>query len=93
MRGPAGDDGSDDDRTRSTHDRDCRGPAHGRGLRLGGVAVSYRRLFEAAHDGILIVDPDTRKIIDAGLKLGITVHDHVIVGREGHTSFRGSKLI
>ena len=25
----------------------------------------YRRLFEAAHDGILIVDPDTREIIDA----------------------------
>jgi DNA repair protein RadC len=34
-----------------------------------------------------------RKIIDAGMKLGIIVHDHVIVGREGHTSFRGSKLI
>ena len=27
--------------------------------------IRYRRLFEAAHDGILIVDPDTRKIIDA----------------------------
>src|SRR5580704_11749337 len=24
----------------------------------------YRRLFEAARDGILILDPDTRKIID-----------------------------
>jgi DNA repair protein RadC len=35
----------------------------------------------------------TRKIIEAGLKLGITVHDHVIVGRNGHTSFKGSKLI
>ncbi len=34
-----------------------------------------------------------RKIVDAGMKLGITVHDHGIVGREGHTSFRGSKLI
>jgi PAS domain S-box-containing protein len=27
--------------------------------------IRYRRLFEAAHDGILIVDPRTRKIIDA----------------------------
>ena len=27
--------------------------------------IRYRRLFETAHDGILIVDPDTRKIIDA----------------------------
>ena len=35
----------------------------------------------------------TRKIIDAGMKLGITVHDHVIVGRQGHTSFKASKLI
>ena len=27
--------------------------------------IRYRRLFEAAHDGILILDPGTRKIIDA----------------------------
>jgi PAS domain S-box-containing protein len=27
--------------------------------------IRYRRLFEAARDGILIVDPDTRKITDA----------------------------
>ena len=27
--------------------------------------VRYRRLFEAAHDGVLILDPDTRKITDA----------------------------
>ena len=27
--------------------------------------IRYRRLFEAAHDGVLLVDPDTRKIIDA----------------------------
>jgi PAS domain S-box-containing protein len=27
--------------------------------------VRYRRLFEAAHDGVLIVDPGTRKIVDA----------------------------
>ncbi len=26
--------------------------------------LRYRRLFEAAHDGILIVDPETRRIID-----------------------------
>ncbi len=41
-----------------------------------------------------IADIDmTRKIIDAGSKLGIAVHDHVIIGRRGHTSFKGSKLI
>jgi PAS domain S-box-containing protein len=27
--------------------------------------VRYRRLFEAAHDGVLLIDPSTRKIIDA----------------------------
>src|SRR5271169_1323993 len=27
--------------------------------------IRYRRLFEAARDGILILDPDTRKIVDA----------------------------
>jgi PAS domain S-box-containing protein len=27
--------------------------------------IRYRRLFEAAHDGVLLVDPETRKIIDA----------------------------
>lgn len=35
----------------------------------------------------------TRKIIEAGQKLGITVHDHVIIGRQGHTSFKASRLI
>jgi PAS domain S-box-containing protein len=32
---------------------------------LSSSELRYRRLFEAAHDGILIVDPVTRKIIDA----------------------------
>jgi PAS domain S-box-containing protein len=27
--------------------------------------VRYRRLFEAAHDGVLIVDPETRRIVEA----------------------------
>src|SRR5437588_6276426 len=27
--------------------------------------IRYRRLFEAARDGILLLDPDTRKITDA----------------------------
>jgi DNA repair protein RadC len=25
--------------------------------------------------------------------LGISVHDHIIVGKEGHASFKGLKLI
>lgn len=33
--------------------------------RLRVSEIRYRRLFEAAHDGILIVDPQSREIIDA----------------------------
>ena len=35
----------------------------------------------------------TRRIVDAGQKLGIAVHDHIIVGRKGHASFRAIGLI
>jgi DNA repair protein RadC len=35
----------------------------------------------------------TRTIIDVGKPLGIAVHDHLIIGRDGHVSFRGLNLI
>ncbi len=35
----------------------------------------------------------TRQIVDIAKSLGIAVHDHIIVGREGHASFKGLKLI
>lgn len=35
----------------------------------------------------------TQAIADAGRPLGITVHDHVIVGREGHVSLRAKGVI
>lgn len=35
----------------------------------------------------------TRMIVDAGRPLGVTVHDHVIVGRDGHASFKAMRLI
>jgi len=35
----------------------------------------------------------TRDICAAGRTLGIAVHDHIIVGRDGHTSFRSRGLI
>ena len=35
----------------------------------------------------------TARIAEAGRLLGITVHDHVIVGREGHVSLRAKGLI
>ncbi len=35
----------------------------------------------------------TRQIIDAAKRLSITVHDHIIIGREGHASLKGLGLI
>src|SRR5215213_6805339 len=35
----------------------------------------------------------TREIVDVATPLGITIHDHIIVGRDGHTSLRDLKLI
>ena len=35
----------------------------------------------------------TKAIADVAKPLGITVHDHIIIGRSGHTSMRGLKLI
>jgi DNA repair protein RadC len=35
----------------------------------------------------------TQAIVDVAKPLGIAVHDHIIVGKEGHVSFKGLKLI
>jgi len=35
----------------------------------------------------------TQAIIDVAKPLGISVHDHIIVGKDGHASFKGLKLI
>ncbi|ODN70667.1 RadC family protein [Methylobrevis pamukkalensis] len=35
----------------------------------------------------------TRQIIDVARPLGIAVHDHIIVGRDGHASLKGLQLI
>ena len=35
----------------------------------------------------------TRQIVDAAKPLGIVIHDHVIVGRDGHASFKALRLI
>ena len=34
-----------------------------------------------------------QQIIDASKPLGVTVHDHIIVGRNGHASLKALKLI
>ena len=35
----------------------------------------------------------TKQIVDISKPLGITVHDHIIVARDGHVSFRGLQLL
>lgn len=35
----------------------------------------------------------TKQIVEAARPLGITVHDHVIIGRDGHASFRALRLL
>ncbi len=35
----------------------------------------------------------TKSLIDIAQPLGILVHDHIIVGKDGHVSFKGLKLI
>ena len=35
----------------------------------------------------------TREIAEVAKPLGITIHDHIIVGREGHASLKGLRLI
>jgi DNA repair protein RadC len=35
----------------------------------------------------------TKLIVEAARPLGVVVHDHVIVGRDGHASFKALKLI
>jgi DNA repair protein RadC len=35
----------------------------------------------------------TRDIVEMAKPLGIAVHDHIIVGRDGHASLKGLRLI
>jgi DNA repair protein RadC len=35
----------------------------------------------------------TQAIVEVAKPLGISVHDHIIVGKDGHASLKGLKLI
>ena len=35
----------------------------------------------------------TKQIVEAARPLGVAVHDHIIVGRTGHASLRGLRLM
>jgi DNA repair protein RadC len=34
----------------------------------------------------------TREVVEAALKLGISVHDHIIIGAGGHSSLKSMGL-
>lgn len=65
-----------------------------RGLNLGASAIILVHNHPSGNPEPSRADIQiTQRIIEAGRHLGITVHDHVIVGREGHVSLRSKGLI
>ncbi len=66
-----------------------------------------RRALELAATAVILVhnhpsgDPTpsradidmTKTIVDTAKPLGITVHDHIIIGKKSHVSFKGLQLI
>ncbi|MGF7152686.1 RadC family protein [Novosphingobium gossypii] len=65
-----------------------------RGLDLGATAVILVHNHPSGSPQPSRADIDiTNRIAEAGRLLGITVHDHVVIGREGHVSLRAKGLI
>ncbi|WP_046904675.1 RadC family protein [Croceibacterium atlanticum] len=65
-----------------------------RGLDIGASALILVHNHPSGHAEPSRADIQiTHRIAEAGRLLGITVHDHVIVGREGHVSLRAKGLI
>ena len=65
-----------------------------RGLDLGATALILVHNHPSGNPEPSRADIQiTQRIAEAGRHLGITVHDHVIVGHEGHVSLRAKGLI
>ena len=65
-----------------------------RALELGASATVLVHNHPSGDPTPSMADIDmTRKIVEAGQRLGVAVHDHVIVGRKGHFSFRANGLM
>lgn len=65
-----------------------------RALELGATAIVLAHNHpsgdpQPSRDDVAI----TAQVAAAGKPLGITLHDHVIIGRQGHASFRALGLI
>ncbi len=65
-----------------------------RALELSATAIVMVHNHPSGDPTPSMADIDmTKKIITAGLPLGILVQDHLIIGRKGHVSFRNLQLI
>jgi DNA repair protein RadC len=65
-----------------------------RALELSATAIVLVHNHPSGDPAPSRVDIDmTKQIVAAAAALGITVHDHIIVGREGHASFKALRLI
>jgi DNA repair protein RadC len=65
-----------------------------RAIDLGSAAIILVHNHPSGDPSPSRADIDiTRAIIDAGKRLGIAVHDHIIVGTTGHVSLRSRGLI
>ena len=76
-------------------------------IKLKHVQEVVKRALELSASAIILVhnhpsgDPTpsradidmTRQIVEAAKPLGIAIHDHVIVGRQGHASLKALKLL
>ncbi len=65
-----------------------------RALELAATAIVLVHNHPSGDPTPSMADIDmTKKIVQAGEKLGILVHDHLIIGKTAHTSFRALQLI
>ena len=65
-----------------------------RALELGATAIVLVHNHPSGDPTPSIADIEmTRNVIEAGKRLNVTVHDHVIVGRKGNVSLKGIGLI
>lgn len=65
-----------------------------RAIDLGSAAIILVHNHPSGDPSPSRADIDlTRKVAEAGKRLGIALHDHVIIGAEGHSSLRAMGLI
>jgi DNA repair protein RadC len=65
-----------------------------RALELSSTAIILVHNHPSGDPTPSLADIDmTKRIVQAGEKLGVLVHDHIVIGRKGHVSFRNLQLI